>query len=85
MFLPQEIIRKKRGLLEAANKGTVFLDELGKMPIAQQGKILRAIDDHVEMLAQRMIDISEQEPGMVTQTKDFGNGDNFCCICWDAG
>lgn len=37
--------RGKIGLLELANGGTVFLDEIGEMPLAMQPKILRAIQD----------------------------------------
>ena len=33
-----------RGKLEAADKGTVFLDEIGELPLALQVKILRAIE-----------------------------------------
>jgi DNA-binding NtrC family response regulator len=37
--------RGKEGKLEAANGGTIFLDEIGEMPIEMQVKLLRALDD----------------------------------------
>lgn len=38
-------ITKKMGLLEKANGGTVFLDEIGDMPLELQAKILRALQE----------------------------------------
>ncbi|MFN0250239.1 MAG: sigma 54-interacting transcriptional regulator [Kofleriaceae bacterium] len=34
----------KIGLLESAQRGTVFLDEIGELPLATQAKLLRAIE-----------------------------------------
>ena len=37
-------VAAKPGLLESANGGTVFLDEIGEMPLPVQAKILRVIE-----------------------------------------
>jgi two-component system, NtrC family, response regulator AtoC len=37
-------VTAKPGLLEVARGGTVFLDEIGEMPLGQQAKLLRAIE-----------------------------------------
>jgi two-component system, NtrC family, response regulator HydG len=38
--------RRREGLLRAVRGGTVFLDEIGEMPVAAQAKLLRAIEAH---------------------------------------
>ncbi|MGV2448570.1 UNVERIFIED_CONTAM: sigma-54 factor interaction domain-containing protein, partial [Bacillus sp. ATCC 13368] len=35
----------KRGLIESADGGTVFLDEIGEIPLALQAKLLQVIQD----------------------------------------
>ncbi len=37
--------RAKAGLLESADGGTVFLDEIGELPLALQPKLLRVLED----------------------------------------
>ena len=38
-------VQSKPGLLETADGGTVFLDELGEMPLPMQAKLLRVLED----------------------------------------
>ncbi len=37
-------VQKRLGRVESANKGTLFLDEVGEMPLATQVKLLRVIE-----------------------------------------
>src|SRR5947209_1319248 len=38
-------VRAKEGLLSIANGGTIFLDEIGEMPVDLQAKLLRALQE----------------------------------------
>jgi two-component system response regulator AtoC len=54
-------LRAKPGLLETADKGTVFLDEIGELPPSIQVKLLRVLEDRKVMrvgaLSPRVIDV----------------------------
>jgi transcriptional regulator with PAS, ATPase and Fis domain len=38
---------KKLGYFESVQNGTLFLDEVGNMPLSMQSKLLRVVEDHV--------------------------------------
>ena len=37
-------VKEKKGLIEEANGGTIFLDEIGEMPVELQAKLLRVLE-----------------------------------------
>ena len=39
-------VAEKKGLFEAAHRGSLLLDEIDALPLAMQVKLLRALDDH---------------------------------------
>lgn len=39
-------IDSRRGLFELAQNGTIFLDEIGEMPLSTQTKLLRVLEEH---------------------------------------
>lgn len=52
-------LKDKKGLFEEANQGTIFLDEIGEMPIDLQAKILRVLE------TKEFIKIGETKPTKV--------------------
>jgi hypothetical protein len=54
-------VANKRGLLETAEGGTVFLDEVGELPFTTQGKLLQVVEQRMVMrlgaLVGRPIDV----------------------------
>jgi transcriptional regulator with AAA-type ATPase domain/tetratricopeptide (TPR) repeat protein len=48
----------KSGLLQTAHRGTIFLDEIGLMPVALQAKLLKALEDR----AVRRLGATRSEP-----------------------
>lgn len=63
-------VSKKRGLFEEAEDGTIFLDEIGDMPISLQAKILRVLqerkvrpvgDNHLTPVHARVIAATNRE------------------------
>ncbi len=54
-------VQAKQGLLESANGGTVFLDEIGELPMSMQVKLLRVLEERrvrrVGALESRPIDV----------------------------
>jgi DNA-binding NtrC family response regulator len=38
-------VSRKRGRFELADKGTIFLDEIGEMPMSMQSKLLRVLEE----------------------------------------
>ena len=76
-------VRSKPGLLEVAMGGTVFLDEVGELPLATQAKLLRVLEAREVLrlggLAPRPIDVrfvaatNRELPTLVAQERFRGD------------
>ncbi len=72
--------KEKVGLLEAAGRGTVFMDEIGELPLSLQAKLLRVIDKRVfrrlgeirdRICQARFIFATNKELSMAVSVGDF--------------
>ena len=72
--------KDKRGLFEAANDGTVFLDEIGDMPLKLQARILRVIhngeikplgESHVKQVDIRIISATNRDIKKMVADNEF--------------
>lgn len=57
----------KRGLLELAHQGTVFLDEIGDLPLALQVKLLKVIEES-RFIAVGGLELKEVDVRIITAT-----------------
>jgi DNA-binding NtrC family response regulator len=73
-------IQRKQGLLEVAQRGTVFLDEIGDMDLQIQPKLLKTLEEkrfrrlgdvHERQLDIRLIAASHQDLGEFVRQKKF--------------
>ncbi len=71
---------RKIGLLEAADQGTIFLDEIGEMPSSMQVKLLRFVQERTLLrvggvkpvgVDVRLISASNQDLGKAVEQKKF--------------
>jgi len=63
--------RKKPGLMEVADGGILFLDEISSMPLEIQAKLLRAIENHSFMRVGGTVQINVDLQVIVASNKDL--------------
>ena len=73
-------VQDRKGKLELADKGTIFLDEIGDMPLNLQGKLLRVLQEkefspigssEVKHVDVRVIAATNQDLKKMIQDKEF--------------
>jgi len=73
-------VNRKAGLMEVANRGTVFLDEIGDMDLQVQPKLLKVLEEkrfrrlgdvHERQLDVRLVAASHQNLGQQVRDKKF--------------
>ncbi len=62
-------VDSRRGLFELADKGTIFLDEIGEMPLATQTKLLRVLEERefARVGGEKMIEVDVRIIGATNQ------------------
>ena len=64
-------LRKKKGLLEVANRGTIFLDEIAELSLSCQVKLLRLLRERVFSPVGKHSEISVDVPVIVATSHDL--------------
>ena len=64
-------VKDRKGKFEAANNGTIFLDEIGDMSLAAQAKVLRALEENKIQRVGSQKDISVDVRVLAATNKDL--------------
>lgn len=62
---------QKRGLFELARDGTVFLDEIGELPLALQAKLLRFLEEKTFMRVGGTVDVRVEATVVAATNRDL--------------